>query len=554
MLRVRLTAVLLRLGLRPAPTAYRGRAGRLGRSRSTGLLALVLIALGAIQGCSGLSGARDGAEAPDRVFMAGLQEIADLYIDPVDIGEVAVAGLDGLKSIDPEISARRDGPRVVVLSVDRALSAPEAPAPRDARAWAAVMTQSIEAMRSGSPKIAAASHEDVYEAAFNAIAKRLDRFSRYSSAEAARDQRASRDGFGGIGVTINAESGAVTVVAVISEGPAGDAGVKAEDRIVAIDRVSTSGMTIRDVVKRLRGPLDTPVEITVRRPGAAEPLVFRITRARIVVPTIKVERIGPIAHLRVMSFNQQTGRKLSEALEMLQADRANPPKGLILDLRSNPGGLLDQAVRVADAFLTEGPIVSTRGRHPASNQSFEAGSRDLASGLPIVVLVNGASASAAEIVAAALQDRGRGVVIGASSFGKGTVQTVMRLPNEGELTLTWARLHSPAGYGLHLHGVIPTICTNGLSTDNAGLRQGLRNGAQAVASGGLAARPRAQLDEDGWKSLRASCVSPTADSDNDVQLAAKLLHDPTLYVRALRLATASVSPARPMAALPHPHR
>ncbi|MGE0724801.1 MAG: S41 family peptidase, partial [Alphaproteobacteria bacterium] len=186
------------------------------------------------------------------------------------------------------------------------------------------------------------------------------------------------------------------------------------------------------------------------------------------------------------------------------------------------------------------PIIATRGRHPASNPSFEAGSRDLSRGVPLVVLINGASASAAEIVAAALQDRGRAVVVGSASFGKGTVQTVMRLPNDGELTLTWARLLSPQGYLLHEHGVIPTVCTNGLENDLVSLRNGLQREAKALAG----ARTRAKLDEAGWKSLRQSCTGQSKEADVDVKLAERLLADPMLYSRALRLSMAAVGATR----------
>jgi carboxyl-terminal processing protease len=284
--------------------------------------------------------------------------------------------------------------------------------------------------------------------------------------------------------------------------------------------------------------------VTLARPGIVDLLSVPITRQRIVVPTIRVEHIGPIAHLRILSFNQQTGRKLVETLEQLMADRSHQLRGVILDLRNNPGGLLDQAVRVADAFLGEGPIIATRGRHPASNQSFEAGARDLMRGIPMVVLINGGSASAAEIVAAALQDRGRAVVVGSASFGKGTVQTVMRLPNDGELTLTWARLMSPAGYALHEHGVIPTICTNGMLDDVASLRLSLQKETRAVAPGGTNTTPRAQLDDAGWRALRASCTGQSREQDVDVKLAERLLADGGLFQRALRLSQATVGTPR----------
>src|SRR5438132_4641242 len=173
-------------------------------------------------------------------------------------------------------------------------------------------------------------------------------------------------------------------------------------------------------------------------------------------------------------------------------------RGIVLDLRGNPGGLLDQAVSLSEVFIPKGPIVSTVGRHPASHQFFEASGVSIVPQIPIVVLINGASASSSEIVAAALQDVGRAVVIGSASYGKGSVQTVLRLPNDGELTLTWAKLVSPAGYTLHEHGVVPSVCSVGLGESDADLARALRRATVAAARDTPAGRRRVDLDEAGW--------------------------------------------------------
>ena len=197
--------------------------------------------------------------------------------------------------------------------------------------------------------------------------------------------------------------------------------------------------------------------------------------------------------------------------------------GIVLDLRGNPGGLLDQAVSLSDLFIHDGPIVSTVGRHPASHQYFAASGHSVAAQIPIVVLINGGSASSSEIVAAALQDSGRAVVIGSSSYGKGTVQTVLRLPNDGELTLTWARLVTPAGYYLQTHGVVPTLCTSDLGDDETSLQRGLqRAGAIGhVSAGGL--RSRGGLDERAWSDLRQSCPARQTRPAVDLKLAERVL-------------------------------
>ncbi|HEV8680558.1 MAG TPA: S41 family peptidase, partial [Stellaceae bacterium] len=204
------------------------------------------------------------------------------------------------------------------------------------------------------------------------------------------------------------------------------------------------------------------------------------------------------------------------------------------------GGLLDQAVSLANLFISKGPLVSAVGRHPASQQQFTAAGDSIAPQLPIAVLINGGSASASEIVAAALQDVGRAVVIGTSSYGKGTVQTVLRLPNDGELIVTWARLVAPSGYHLQVHGVVPTLCTADLRDDASGLADGLQRIAAAGPGAGLALRPRAALDEPGWTALRRSCPPVHTRPAIDLKLAERILADPKVYsqaVNALPLAT-----------------
>ena len=251
------------------------------------------------------------------------------------------------------------------------------------------------------------------------------------------------------------------------------------------------------------------------------------------------------------SFNQNTTQQIVEALNDLKREMGPQLRGIVLDLRGDPGGLLDQAVSLADVFIPNGPIVATVGRHPASRQFFEASGDSIAPQMPVVVLINGGSASSSEIVAAALQDAGRAVVVGSASYGKGTVQTVLRLPNDGELTLTWAQLVAPSGYLLHQHGVVPTLCTSDLGDDDRFVQIAIQRAAASPAASPAATRARASLDENAWSQLRRSCPARPGDHEIDIKVAKRLLADPVLYSQAVHAIGASQSVAAvPVAAAP----
>jgi carboxyl-terminal processing protease len=250
--------------------------------------------------------------------------------------------------------------------------------------------------------------------------------------------------------------------------------------------------------------------------------------------------------IRISSFNHTTAQQLADQLADARQHLGAAMKGVVLDLRGNPGGLLDQSVAVADLFLTGGIIVTTHGRHPASQQYFRAAPDDVIDGLPLAVLVNGGSASASEIVAAALQDDRRAVVVGSSSYGKGTVQTVLRLPNDGELTLTWAKLVTPTGYILHEHGVVPTVCTAGMGDSEAEIARTLRRATIAAAPATPAGRRRIDLDEAGWGALRKACPTETTDRPVELKVAERLISDRALYARALHPEPENVAATRPL--------
>jgi carboxyl-terminal processing protease len=500
------------------------RSFRAGSTRCAVVAWLALLALAA---CAATGAPRDSAnDGTVRLFARAYDDVMDLYIERLTAKDIAIPALEHLSSIDPDVSARPEGADIVVQRKDGTAVRLTQPADRDAHGWATSTAAVVTAARRLSPKIAETTEDDLDKTLFSGITGTLDRFSRYLPPDAARDEEAAREGFGGIGITLDYDDASVSVATIIAGSPADQAGMKLDDRIVDIDETPTASLSREDIVRRLRGPAGSHVGLTLARAGEAAPLRKALTRAYIVVPTVIAKRDGATAILRVTGFNEHTTEALRDEYKRLRAERPDPLRGIVLDLRGNPGGLLNQAASVSDLFMPSGRIVTTIGRNPTSNQEFDVKHGDISEGVPIVVLVNGGSASSAEIVAAALQDSGRAVVVGTSSYGKGTVQIVERLPNDGELILTVARLITPAGYILHEHGIVPNLCTSGVADDETALAAVLKHGA---ASGTGSETPRASLDEAGWVRLRGTCPGEIRDRKIEIEAAEHLLADPVLY-------------------------
>tara|TARA_R110002020_G_scaffold206021_4_gene410863 strand:+ start:3127 stop:4476 length:1350 start_codon:yes stop_codon:yes gene_type:complete len=298
------------------------------------------------------------------------------------------------------------------------------------------------------------------EAAIDGMLTSLDPHSSYlSPKDAAKMREQTRGEFGGLGIEVTQEDGFVKVVSPIDGTPADEAGIEAGDFITHVDGESLLGLVLDEAVELMRGPVGSDIVITVVREGEAEPFDVTITRDTIELTVVRSRTEGDSVVLRLSTFNDQTYPKLEEQLAEKVATAGGMDKinGFVIDLRNNPGGLLTQAIKVSDAFLDEGEIVSTRGREASDGDRFNAKPGDLAEGKPIVVLINGGSASASEIVAGALQDHRRAIVIGTKSFGKGSVQTVMPLRSEGAMRLTTARYYTPSGRSIQALGVSPDI-------------------------------------------------------------------------------------------------
>ncbi len=350
-------------------------------------------------------------------------------------------------------------PRLVVLATVLILLIPQTASTQDqgAETYKQVKLFGDVFERVRADYVEEVSDQELIEAAIRGMLASLDPHSSYLDPKSFQDMRVQTKGeFGGLGIEVTMENGLVKVVSPIDDTPAFRAGVQAGDLISHLDSEPVLGLTLAEAVEKMRGPVNTDLVLTIRRPNR-EPFDVTITRAIITVQSVRSRLEDDVAYLRVTAFNEQTSPGLEEAVTRLAERAGGSLKGYVLDLRNNPGGLLDQAIAVSDAFLDHGEIVSTRGRHPDDAQRYNAREGDLASGLPIVVLINGGSASASEIVAGALQDHGRAIIMGTRSFGKGSVQTIIPLSGSGAMRLTTSRYYTPSGRSIQATGIEPDI-------------------------------------------------------------------------------------------------
>ena len=375
------------------------------------------------------------------------------------------------------------------------------------------------------------------ESAINGMLAGLDPHSSYMDPKSFRDMQVQTRGeFGGLGIEVTMEDGLVKVVAPIDETPAAKAGVMANDIITHLDNEAVQGLTLNQAVDKMRGPVNTKIKLTIMRKGADKPIEVTIVRDIIRVKSVRWRpQDSDIGYIRVTQFNEQTTDGLKQAITELNAQLgADKIKGYVLDLRNNPGGLLDQAISVSDTFLEKGEIVSTRGRNPEETQRFNARPGDLIKNKPLIVLINGGSASASEIVAGALQDHKRATLIGTRSFGKGSVQTIIPLgAGNGALRLTTARYYTPSGRSIQAKGISPDIEVLQDVPDN--LKAQTDSKGEASLRGHLKAEG---AEETGSQSY----VPPNESDDKAIRMALDLLRG---------TASNAAFPPNPKAAVPN---
>jgi len=339
------------------------------------------------------------------------------------------------------------------------IALPEAKGANDASAYGQLDLFSNAFERVRANYVRPVKDSELIDAAIQGMVSNLDPHSSYMDGKAFGDFGIETKGqFGGVGIEVTQEDGLIKVITPIDGTPAARAGIKTGDRIAGIDGTSIAGLPLNEAIDKMRGSAGSKITLTILREGEKKPFDVSLVRAIVQVNPTTSRREGDVAYIRMPGFNEQTADGLERAVRDLKKQMGPGLKGYVLDLRNNPGGLLDQAIQVSDDFLKAGEIVSTRGRHPEDTVRNDAKPGDVTDGKPIVVLINGGSASASEIVAGALQDHKRATIIGMTSFGKGSVQTVIPLgEGRGALRLTTARYYTPSGHSIQAQGIIPDI-------------------------------------------------------------------------------------------------
>ncbi len=483
---------------------------------------------------------RFSAEFAGPVFTAALQFIAPRALEGVSIQQLALWGLRGVTTLDPVLLPElRDG--VVALRRGGAvLFQHAAPAEGDAAAWGALASDLAATAWAASTAMQAEGSQAVITSFFDELFNHLDPYSRYVPPGAADQNRARRSGEAGAGLQVGRVGQAFVVQGVNADGPGAEAGIRIGDQITAVDDQPTRGEDLPTVLGWISGLEGTDLSLTVRsRNGRVR--TVEIERAVLPPETVFTSRSGDTLVIRIAGFSSDTDQRLSRDLDraLPRAGGAGLPRaggadlrGLVIDLRGNRGGLLRQAVAATDLFLTAGIIATTAGRNPQAAHEWQAGRGDVAQGRPLVVLVDGRSASAAEIMAAALADQGRGVVVGSSTLGKGLVQTIVTLPDGGELFVSWSRVLAPRGWPIQGLGVLPQICTSlgadQLAQQLASLERGASRLAAALARhrAARAPLPTAEIIEQ-----RNAC--PAAEGrDADLATARYLIAHPVAYAAA----------------------
>lgn len=479
------------------------------------------------------------------VLATALEFMQPRTLEPIPLPQLALWGLRGLTTMDPGLQPEVEGNTLRLLAATRVVMSRPVPRPTDVQGWSDAAAAMAAVASNVSPAVQRAGTAGVIQSFFDELFNHFDPYSRYvpppRSGQGQGQGAVQPRQDGGPGLDVVQRNGQMQVGVVNAGGPAAAAGIEAGERLLAIDGQTTARMDPAAAAAALAGPEGSEVELTVAS-RRRRPTRIVLERARVPPETVFPTQQNGLLVLRITSFGRDTGQRLSDAMLAGLAQPAAPGapgvRGVVFDLRGNRGGLLRQAVAVAETVLSGAVVAMTAGRDPASDHLLRASPNDLTNGLPIVVLVDGRTASAAEIVASALADQGRGVVVGSSTLGKGLVQTIAPLPDGGQLYVTWSRVLAPQGWPIQGLGVLPQLCTSlgadTLQRQEASLSQGRNQLAQALAQQ-RTARPPVSTSQ--VLTIRAAC--PAAEGrDADLGAARFLIDTPAAYQAALLPVTA----------------
>lgn len=470
--------------------------------------------------------------AVNDVLVRGFGEIKDRAFDEPDLDTMFKAGLSGLTTIDPDFAITATDNRLTVRYRNAPIKDLGQPSRGTVAAWSLATLQGLIAGRRVSRPLMEADTEAIYQAVFSGAMTALDPYSRYATRRNAMRNRLVRDGVIGLGIRFELVENGALIRSLVTEGPGEIAGLDLDDVITHANGVALTDQSVTEVRRRLDGVAGTTITLTVLRRGDPAPRTLTASLDLVVPDTVTSTLIDGVLEVRIHSFNQRTAYAVERAVTTAQRENGSAFKGIVLDLRGAPGGLLDQAIDVADLFLEAGTIATLYGRHPGANQYYSAHRGDIAEGVPMAVVIDGKSASATEIVVAALQDNKRAVVVGTNSWGKGSVQTLRRLPNGGEIALTWARILTPRGADLHGLGLMPDVCLSGTPASVGDVVDVMFSSAEASHE----ARRRWQQpasDDATHERLRLECPAEThAERTVDIDVARRIVTDPLLQALA----------------------
>lgn len=466
------------------------------------------------------------------VLRTGFSEIHDKSLIEHSTEELFLAGLKDIRLLDTSMRLTVEPDNLGLVLGEVQIAEVPRPGVDDLPGWIEATTQLFDTMRRTSFIAQHADRESLYQIMFDGALGLIDPYSRYSASRNARINRAARNGFIGIGIEFDMVPGGALVSAVTKDGPASAAGLQPGDLIAAADGKSLLGMTRDGAGRLIAGPPDSVLKLSVYHPGEPRAIFFSVRRTLIVPSTVEAEVLNGVAFIKVKSFNVRTSTEVSQAIAAANDPSGEPLAGVVLDLRGDPGGLLDQAVDLSDLFLDGGTIATLTGRHPGAKQFYAAKPGDIIDGKPLVILVDGKSASSAEIAAAALADNGRALIVGTNTLGKGSVQTLIRLPNDAEMALTWAEVVAPGGYRMHGLGLLPTICTSDYTGPLATIMQHVFRHETPWRAMPVAWRTEDRSAESLAKLRRMCPAQPRPEEYVDQALALQVASDKALYAQA----------------------